>query len=103
MPNHLHVLVEPAPDTTLGAIQQRWKGSSSRKINQLLSRHGPIWQKEAFDHIVRNATRLNDFRRYIAGNPRNAKLREGDYILGFGCERIDPERLLEKCSRDFSP
>src|SRR5689334_10403838 len=30
------------------------KGVSARRINQLLGRNGPLWQDEAFDHVVRN-------------------------------------------------
>jgi putative transposase len=54
MPNHWHVLVAPCRCGTLSSILQRWKGTSAKRINQLLNRHGTLWQKEAFDHIVRN-------------------------------------------------
>lgn len=103
MPNHFHVLVSPTKTRSLSSIQQRWKGGSAKRINQLLNRHGTLWQKEAFDHIVRNSRRLNDFRRYIAENPRKARLSEGEYILGFRQDQITPTKLLEICSRNFSP
>jgi REP element-mobilizing transposase RayT len=103
MPNHFHALVNPSQRTNLSSIQQRWKGASAMRINHLLKREGQLWQKEAFDHIVRNSNRLNDFRRYIAENPGKARLREGEYVLGFGRNQITPTGLLDLCSRDFSP
>ena len=103
MPNHFHVLVAPFQRTSLSSIQQRWKGASAKRINQRLKRQGQLWQKEAFDHIVRNSNRLNDFRRYIAENPAKARLSEGEYVLGFGRDQVTPARLLDLCSRDFSP
>ena len=103
MPNHWHVLVAPWQCDSLSSIQQRWKGRAARRINGCMKREGQLWQKEAFDHIVRNSNRLNDFRRYIAENPGKARLREGEYVLGFGRDQITPTGLLELCSRDFSP
>ena len=85
MPNHFHVLVEPAKGTTLGDIVKSWKGGSAREINLRLGRRGTLWQAEPFDHIVRSAAQLEHFRRYIAENPAKAGLRTG-YVVGRGAE-----------------
>jgi REP element-mobilizing transposase RayT len=86
MPNHLHALVEPMEGVTLGAILKSWKGASARKINGMLGRSGRCWQPETYDHIVRSEAQLEHFRRYIAGNPSKAGLKDG-FVLGVG-ERI---------------
>ncbi len=85
MPNHLHALVEPAKDVTLGEIVRHWKGGSAFEINRALFRRGRLWQAEAFDHIVRSEEQLAHFRRYSAANPEKAGLRGGG-MLGFGAE-----------------
>lgn len=95
MPNHFHALVEPMEKQTLGSILQRWKGASARRINQETGRSGSLWQAEAFDHIVRSEAQFEHFRRYIAGNPGKAGLREG-FVLGLG-ERAGLS--ADECSR----
>jgi type I restriction enzyme R subunit len=39
-----------------------------------------FWQQESYDRIVRDIEELTAFRRYIARNPLEAKLRDGEYI-----------------------
>ena len=82
MPNHYHVLVTPLPGFTLGAILNSWMSFTAKKINQLHGRSGQFWQHEPYDHIVRNGERLRKLEQYIAENPKKAKLREGEYLLG---------------------
>jgi hypothetical protein len=41
-----------------------------------------LWQKESYEHIVRDLDQLEAYRKYIANNP--AKLRPGEYTLGKG-------------------
>src|SRR5680860_225951 len=55
---------------TLGAIIGSFKSSSSRNIN----RHrgtaaAPVWQRNYYEHIIRNERSLDRIRTYIAGNP----------------------------------
>ncbi len=38
MPNHVHALVEPGNDNTLGEILKSWKGGSAREINVSVGR-----------------------------------------------------------------
>jgi putative transposase len=83
MPNHLHALVAPQGDS-LGDVMQSWKGGSAFEINRLLGRIGALWQKEAYDHIVRSEAQWQHYRRYIADNPIKASLRPNEYAVGLG-------------------
>ncbi len=69
MPNHVHVLVAPLGQHSLSEILQAWKSTSAHRINKTLGRHGEFWQKESFDHIVRDEQQLERFARYIRRNP----------------------------------
>jgi REP element-mobilizing transposase RayT len=81
MPNHIHVLVAPAPEHELKNIVRSWKGFSARQINRLLGRTGAFWQSETYDHIVRSEEQFGHYRGYIANNPVKARLKEGEYVL----------------------
>ena len=72
MPNHVHVLVTPSEGFALEEILQGWKSFTAHAINRLLSRHGQLWQRESFDHIVRSSAYLERFRKYIRDNPAKA-------------------------------
>ena len=69
MPNHVHVIITPLGDHVLPKILQSWKGFSGRQINRRLKRSGPVWQKESFDHIVRNVACYENFVSYVERNP----------------------------------
>jgi len=73
MPNHVHLLIWPkiAPDRLLKSL----KGSTAREANRLLGRTGePFWQKESYDHWVRNPSEFEKIRAYIENNPVKAGL-----------------------------
>jgi REP element-mobilizing transposase RayT len=72
MPNHVHALVTPHEGYRLKRILQGWKSFTAHAINSHLGRHGQLWQRESFDHLVRSADHLERFRRYIRANPRKA-------------------------------
>jgi putative transposase len=68
MANHVHVLL--APGAPLERITLQIKGSSARAANLILGRTGePFWQKESFDHWVRNPAEGEKIRQYIENNP----------------------------------
>ena len=79
MPNHVHLLVTPAPDWELSNLEQAWKSISAKRINELHGTSGPLWQHESFDHIVRDADWLAFYERYIRENPLKARLPEDKY------------------------
>jgi REP-associated tyrosine transposase len=73
MANHVHLLIQPkiAPDRLLKSL----KGATAREANLLLGRTGePFWQKEFYDHWVRNQIEFERIRRYIENNPVKAGL-----------------------------
>jgi REP element-mobilizing transposase RayT len=73
MANHVHVLL--APSSPLERIRQQIKGASAREANLIPGRTGePFWQKESFDHWVRNPGEWQKIRAYIERNPVAAGL-----------------------------
>ena len=67
-PNHVHVLIRPLSGYDLSDILASWKSFTATQINRLLGRSGALWQKESYDHIVRNASALWHIERYIDGH-----------------------------------
>jgi len=62
MPDHAHLLLSPLRNAdgwnfSLPQIMHAIKGASARRINMLLDRHGPVWQEEFFDHVLRSNDR----------------------------------------------
>ena len=85
MPNHVHMLVDPRVSPSL--LLKSLKGASAREANRVLGRTGePFWQKESYDHWVRNAEELERIRKYIENNPVKAGLAEspGEYLWSSG-------------------
>jgi putative transposase len=73
MGNHVHVLIRPLQDAS--RVLQWLKGSSAREANLILARTGqPFWQRESYDHWVRDEFELERIVRYIENNPVTAGL-----------------------------
>ena len=94
MPNHVHGIIvltntsavgaqQAAPflpgntgaassAPTLGHVLRTFKSISAHQVNRLLARTGqPLWQRNYYEHIIRNSTSLDRIRAYIAMNPQN--------------------------------
>ena len=80
MPNHVHVLFSPLREHTLDAILHSWKSYSAKQANALLARTGPFWQREYFDHLVRDQSSLRRITQYIRDNPKRAGLRNWPWV-----------------------
>jgi len=80
MPNHVHLLVCLMGGTDLVDQCYSWKKFTATQINRVLGCRGEFWQNESFDHLVRSPEQFDLLRRYVARNPKEAKLREGDYL-----------------------
>lgn len=98
MPNHVHVLLQPFEHTEqlaaspeeanamsdeisdsgspLSAIMHSLKSFTANRCNSVLSRDGPFWQKESYDHWVRDLDELERNVAYIMANPVKAGLCE---------------------------
>jgi putative transposase len=80
MPNHVHAVVQPLGLYGLSAIVQNWKSYSAHAINRLLKRTGALWQKEYYDHLIRNGDDLGRAIAYTAQNPTKAGLQNWPWI-----------------------
>ncbi len=101
MPNHLHGIVfitesnvgatgrSPLPKgpkpKSIGAFIAGFKSAATKSINKIRATPGmPVWQRNYFEHIIRNEESLNRIREYILANPLTWRLdrenprREGD-------------------------
>lgn len=73
MGNHVHVLFRPRGDAS--RVLQWIKGTTAREANQLLARTGkPFWQRESYDHWVRDQRQMERIVAYIENNPVTAGL-----------------------------
>ncbi len=94
MPNHIHGIIWIVRDTvgaqrrcaptkpggvtpnnvapgSLGAIVRAFKSAVTKRINALRGTPGArVWQRNYYEHIIRNERALNAIRRYIAENPQ---------------------------------
>jgi REP element-mobilizing transposase RayT len=92
MPNHLHGIImihddirrggsRAAPTETrkpLGQLIGSFKTVSTKRINALRLTPGePFWQRNYYEHVIRNEADLAEIREYILNNP--ARWDEDDY------------------------
>ena len=57
---------------SLSAIIQNYKSVTTRKINKIRQKPGTkFWQRNYYEHIIRNEKELNQIRQYIIDNPLN--------------------------------
>ena len=69
---HASPLQRPAgpPKRSIGAIVGSYKSAVSKRINVLRGTPGAaVWQRNYYEHIIRNEAALNRIRQYIADNP----------------------------------
>jgi REP element-mobilizing transposase RayT len=58
------------PPGSLGAIVGNYKSVTARRINNLRRTPGmPVWQRNYYEHIVRDNRALDAIRQYIVSNP----------------------------------
>ncbi len=87
MPNHIHGIVwiaaraqglAPLQQTfvsniaprSLGAFVRGYKSAVTREVNALRGTPDiPVWQRNYYEHIIRNDSELNRIRQYIVDNP----------------------------------
>ncbi len=60
----------PLRETTLGQMIGYFKYQSTKQINLLQQTPGiSVWQRNYYEHIIRDENDLNKIREYIAYNP----------------------------------
>ncbi len=73
MPNHVHGIIILTDDPKLHALSEivrAFKTFSARAINHHNGTRGAfMWQRNYYEHIVRNENELSRIRRYIVDNP----------------------------------
>ena len=62
----------PLRKPTLGQIVAYFKYQSTKKINMLRNTQGrPVWQRNYYEHVIRDEKKLYAVRQYIRHNPLN--------------------------------
>ena len=85
MPNHVHGTVIITDDRckgdrpvapsgprprSLGAMMAGFKSAATRRINTTRGTPGAsVWQRNYYEHVIRNESALDRIRQYIADNP----------------------------------
>ena len=60
-----------SPSNTVGAIVRGYKSAVTNQINQIRKVRGvPVWQRNYFEHIIRDEESLHRIREYIWSNPQ---------------------------------
>jgi putative transposase len=94
MPEHLHILLTPADETTIEKAKQMIKGGSAHRMGLERPHKFPIWHAGFHDRWMRNAEEYRSAKKYIERNPVEAKLAERpeDYNLSSASGRyvLDP-------------
>ena len=80
MPNHVHVVARIFPGHTLSETIHSWKSFTAKKANVLLNCTGSFWQREYYDHLVRNENEFERAVRYVAENPEKARLKNWRWV-----------------------
>jgi putative transposase len=56
----------------VGAIVLNFKSVTARRINQMRKMTSvPVWQRNYYEHIIRDDIALANIQRYIDDNPRS--------------------------------
>lgn len=71
MPNHIHIIIEIITEDkiNLGQFVSTFKSKIYKKYNKLKHIKTSIWQRNYYEHIIRNNSELNRIKNYIKNNP----------------------------------
>ena len=80
----------------LSKIMHSLKSYTANEANKVLGRQGRFWQRESYDHWVRNEIELARIAEYIAQNPVRAGLvaNSWDWEYGSAHDRKHPRTKL---------
>lgn len=70
MDDHIHLIIEPLDDWQLEKLVYSWKRYTSTRINRISSRVSPVWQREYYDHVIRNRDDMDEKLGYLLTNPQ---------------------------------
>ncbi|MBN2030017.1 transposase [bacterium] len=77
--NNIKNPIGPKPGS-IGAIMGQFKSITTKHINKIRNtQRTPVWQRNYYEHIIRDENELNQIREYILSNPM--KWSEDTYYL----------------------
>ena len=82
MPNHVHVVFRAKNRNKLEYIVHSWKSFTAHEINKVLGTEGEVWQREYYDHLVRDEEDLDRVIDYVLDNPIKANLTDWKWVGG---------------------
>ncbi len=74
MPNHIHVVVEPAEGFRLAELLQVWRAATDKRIGNAREREEALWEPEFYSSQIRSQ---EEYERYVAetlADPEDASL-----------------------------
>ncbi len=103
MPNHVHLLLTPAPDVPLEKAIQFIKGGFSFRVGKELGFKGEVWQKGSNEHRIQDAADYVSHVEYTRMNPVReglvARTDDWPYSSARLAQEVDPAPLhLQKPS-----
>lgn len=85
-----------SPSRNLGAMVRGFKGAASRRINQIRNTPGaPVWQRNYYEHVIRDDADYNRIAEYVANNPQRW-LEDSLHPLFVGAYGNTPEFNLQR-------
>ena len=84
MPNHVHAVVRILPGHALAEVIHSWKSFTAKRANELLGLNGHFWQREYYDHLLRDERQLEHAIHYVAQNPEKANLKNWRWVWVYG-------------------
>jgi len=74
MPDHIHLILTPAPDVSLERAMQFIKGGFSFRAKRELNYGSDVWERSFTEHRIKSADEYDSYRAYIQENPLKARL-----------------------------
>jgi putative transposase len=75
MPDHVHFFCSPDNESEdLKRFMQAWKEWTAKRLTRECGIKEHIWQKEFFDHVLRNEESYKEKWQYVLNNPVRAGL-----------------------------
>ena len=98
MPNHVHAVLRLSPGEQLDKILHSWKSFTAHEIGK-----GAIWQKESYDHLVRDGEDLKNQVTYVLDNPPKAGLSGWKWVGCIYGDFLEKRELLRDAATTLVP
>ena len=90
MPNHVHVVAKIFPNHNLADVLHSWKSYTAKEANRILKTRGTFWQREYYNHLLRNESEFERAVKYVLENPVRARLKNWEWSGRAG--RVPPRQ-----------